>query len=216
MLLESPPMEGQIVDGKYRLLRLLGEGGMGSVYEAEAIEPAAGMEPRVALKLLHPELLERGDSRARCHREARAASAIDVEHTVRVLDFGTDASRDAPYMVLYHALSGHPPHPEAVDLGEMLLAIVTEPVRLSPGLVPPEVASVVHKALEIDPARRFSSATAMLDAIRPLLPGGCSLDEGMLAPPSGGSGLQGAVLAARVAEPVEALAETKPVAPGER
>jgi serine/threonine-protein kinase len=344
-------MMGRIIDGKYRLLRLLGEGGMGSVYEAEPIqggskagaaalegnEPAPGVEPHVALKLLQPEVLDRGDSArlARFHREARAASSIDAEHIVRVLDFGTDQAMDAPYMVmellrgedleqllarvgslpadtvlriaaqvclaldkahrarvihrdikpanlflarraagdvvvkildfglakikpgpgeltsgltrsggllgsprymspeqamdsrstdfktdlwslgmvLYHALSGNPPHHETVSLGALILALCASPPRLVPELVPgvpPEAVSVVHSALELDPARRFPSATAMLDAIRPLLPGGWSLDEGMLAPPGRASWKQG-VHEARSLVPAVRAAGSGPV-----
>jgi serine/threonine-protein kinase len=102
----------------------------------------------------------------------------------RSIDFRTDLWSLG--MVLYHALSGNPPYHEALGLGELVQALVTSPPRLSKELlpwVPLEVAAVVHGALEIDPARRFPSATAMLDAIRPLLPGGWSLDEGMLPPP---------------------------------
>jgi eukaryotic-like serine/threonine-protein kinase len=123
-------------------------------------------------------------------------------------------------MVLYHAMSGNPPHHEIQTLGELIFAIVTSPPRLSPELfpgVPREVASVVHGALELDPAQRFPSATAMLDAIRPLLPGGWSLDEGMLAPPAGEPGPEGARARAsaetvRLAEsgPLDAHAETSP------
>jgi serine/threonine-protein kinase len=91
-------------------------------------------------------------------------------------------------MVLYHALSGLPPHHDAPDLAALIFAITVSPPRLSPELVPwvpPEVAAVVHGALELDRARRFPSATAMLDAIRAHLPGGLRLDEDMLGPPAG-------------------------------
>jgi serine/threonine protein kinase len=79
-------MVGGIVDGKYRLARLLGEGGMGSVYEAEPLKAAAGTG-NVALKLIRPDILDRRDvaSLARFHREAKAASAVDADHIVRVL-----------------------------------------------------------------------------------------------------------------------------------
>jgi serine/threonine-protein kinase len=93
--------------------------------------------------------------------------------------------------VLYHALSGVPPYHEITTLVGLIFAMASTPPRLSPACVagvPHEVVSLVHGALELDPAQRFPSAAAMLDAIRPLLPGGWSLDEGMLAPPAGEPG----------------------------
>jgi serine/threonine protein kinase len=89
-------------------------------------------------------------------------------------------------MVLYHALSGNPPHHDARGLGELILAVCTWPPRLAPAVVPwvpADVASLVHKVLEIEPEDRFPSATAMLDALRPLLPSGWALDEAMIVPP---------------------------------
>ena len=62
---------GQIVNGKYRVLRLLGDGGMGSVYEAHH----EVLGTRVALKLLHAELTRTGVAK-RFLQEARASARI--------------------------------------------------------------------------------------------------------------------------------------------
>ena len=87
-----------MVDGKYRILRLLGQGGMGAVYEAAPVDGGA----HVAVKLIEGSLLARNNSSGvdRFYREARAASAIDTEHIVRVLDSGADRATSAPYMVM--------------------------------------------------------------------------------------------------------------------
>jgi serine/threonine protein kinase len=68
--------------GSYRLLKKIGQGGMGVVHEAQR-----GDEPPVALKMLR-ERPEDPDAIRRFHREARALMAIDSLHVVRVLDEG--------------------------------------------------------------------------------------------------------------------------------
>jgi eukaryotic-like serine/threonine-protein kinase len=75
-------LPGQIVSGKYRVIRLIGDGGMGSVYEAHHEVLGA----RVALKLLHPELASMGAMTKRFLQEARASARIKSQHVVRVSD----------------------------------------------------------------------------------------------------------------------------------
>src|SRR6476619_4353374 len=74
-----------IIDGKYRIVRAIGEGGMGTVYLAEHLF----LRKPMALKVLRPELATNTEVGARFLREARAASTIDDPHVVRVLDFGS-------------------------------------------------------------------------------------------------------------------------------
>jgi serine/threonine protein kinase len=70
--------------GPYRIIRLLGKGGMGAVYEGlhEAIER------RVAIKVLHAELGRRSDIATRFINEARAVNRIDHPGLVQVSDYG--------------------------------------------------------------------------------------------------------------------------------
>src|SRR5438067_7380601 len=75
---------GEIVDGKYRILRELGSGAMGAVYEGENIR----IKRRVAIKVLLPGLATRADTVQRFEREAQAAGRIGSEHIVEVLDLG--------------------------------------------------------------------------------------------------------------------------------
>ena len=86
---------GRTIAGRYRVLSLLGEGGMGAVYLAEHL--LIGRE--VALKRLHPELAADAKAVARFQREARAAAATGHEHIVEILDlgFGEDG---APFLVM--------------------------------------------------------------------------------------------------------------------
>ncbi|HBQ10093.1 MAG TPA: hypothetical protein DEF51_02500 [Myxococcales bacterium] len=79
------PWLGRVVEGRYRVLRALGGGGMGSVYEAEHVE----LEKRVALKVIRPELVADDEIRARFLREAKATAKIEHPHVITAMDFGT-------------------------------------------------------------------------------------------------------------------------------
>ena len=91
----SPTVPGSILAQKYRVERILGQGGMGVVVQARHI----ALEERVALKFLLPEYADQPDASARFLREARAAVKIKSEHVARVSDVGT-LETGAPYMVM--------------------------------------------------------------------------------------------------------------------
>jgi serine/threonine protein kinase len=86
---------GMLVADRYRIVRTLGAGGMGGVYEAE--HELIGK--RVALKCLHREYSRDRDLVERFKREARAATAIGNEHIVDVTDMG-DLPDGAPFLVM--------------------------------------------------------------------------------------------------------------------
>src|SRR6516164_7003045 len=86
---------GDLVDGKYRIIRLIGEGGWGIVYEAEN----ARTLKHVAIKLLRPRPELSADIRVRFEREAQAAGRIGSEPIVEVFDLGTLAD-GTHYMVM--------------------------------------------------------------------------------------------------------------------
>src|SRR5262245_7849850 len=88
-------MIDQLIDGKYHVVRVLGQGGMGTVFEAKH----TGTGRRVALKgiatdLISPEIV------GRFQVEARAAGAIDTQHIVQVFDTGTDGPTKSPFIVM--------------------------------------------------------------------------------------------------------------------
>jgi hypothetical protein len=91
----SPVTIGEIVAGKYRVERVLGQGGMGVVVAALHIE----LDQRVALKFLRPHATAHPHVVARFAREARAAAKIHSEHVVRVIDVGV-LPTGAPYVVM--------------------------------------------------------------------------------------------------------------------
>jgi hypothetical protein len=86
---------GARLGGKYRLERLLGEGGMGAVYAAENENTGR----RVAVKVLHGEWMRRPEVAQRFVREARATTAIAHPNIVEVLDLDTDAALGITYIV---------------------------------------------------------------------------------------------------------------------
>ncbi len=113
----SPPrsLVGAIIGGKYRLRRVLGRGGMGTVYKAENV--AIGRT--VAVKVLHHHLADEGTTIARFQREARAAASVGHDNIVDVLDMGVEPN-GAPYSVMEYVR------------GRSLAAALREDGRFSP------------------------------------------------------------------------------------
>ncbi|WP_437566183.1 serine/threonine-protein kinase [Sorangium sp. So ce542] len=300
-------MDATTLNGRYTLGRLIGKGGMGAVYEADDV----ALQRRVAVKVLSPELARGRSALSRFEREARAASAIQTEHIVRVLDADVDQATGSPFLVmellrgedlahlldrlgplppglalrivaqacvgleraheagvvhrdikpanlflarregggglvvklldfgvakirpahdprrdttgltwsghvlgtprymspeqargikdidhrtdlwslgvvLYRALAGRTPTEDVRSVGELITALVADlpaPVQDFAPWVPPEIAAVIDGALQYQPADRYPSASAMRDALLPLLgEDPLSLDEGLLVP----------------------------------
>jgi serine/threonine-protein kinase len=86
---------GQLIDSKYRIVRMLGEGGMGTVYEGQNVR----IGHRVAIKILHAELSSRPDVIERFEREAQAAGRIGSDHIAEVYDLG-ELPGGTRYMVM--------------------------------------------------------------------------------------------------------------------
>jgi serine/threonine-protein kinase len=84
----SPPIDdpliGRVLSERYRIVRKIGEGGMGCVYQAEH----ALIEKKIALKVLFQDLTRRADLVARFLQEAKSASRIGHENVIDISDFG--------------------------------------------------------------------------------------------------------------------------------
>jgi serine/threonine-protein kinase len=91
---ESTLSNGTVIKDRYTIVRLLGAGGMGAVYEAKDTV----LDKRVALKILHKAIAQDEQMNARFIQEARAASAFKHRHVVESLDFG--AHEGAPFLVM--------------------------------------------------------------------------------------------------------------------
>jgi serine/threonine protein kinase len=98
---------GTYLDGRYLVRRLIGEGGMGLVYEAEHVE----IGRRVAVKILHAAYTRQAEVVARFRSEARAATRIGHPHIIDVFDSGTTVD-GAVYFVMEYL--------DGVDLGHLI------------------------------------------------------------------------------------------------
>jgi serine/threonine-protein kinase len=110
----NPPVRG-LVAGKYELLRLIGRGGMGSVWEGRH----ATLATRVAIKFVDPEYVDSPDARARFVTEARAAATIRSKYAIQIYDHGV-ADDGRPYMVM-ELLAGEPLDRRLERLGRLSL-----------------------------------------------------------------------------------------------
>lgn len=91
----ADPKLGTLLMGRYRILRQLGEGGMGAVYEGR--HELIGK--RLAIKCLHAQYIANEEVVRRFHREASAATAVGNEHIIEVFDVGT-FDDGSPFMVM--------------------------------------------------------------------------------------------------------------------
>jgi serine/threonine protein kinase len=91
----SRDLFGKTIGGKYVVRSVLGEGGMGTVFEAEHLTIGRS----VAVKVLHPNQARKKDAVRRFHQEARAAGAIGHPNICEVYDLGT-LDDGSPYLVM--------------------------------------------------------------------------------------------------------------------
>ena len=80
----ADPLVGRVLADRYRIVRCIGRGGMGVVYEVEHVH----IGKRLAMKLLHGDLAGDPDTVRKLRREAEAASRLSDPSTVQVFDFG--------------------------------------------------------------------------------------------------------------------------------
>jgi serine/threonine protein kinase len=88
---------GSVLKDTYRVLRKLGEGGMGAVYLAEH----RSIRKKVAVKVLGSAYSQRPELSERFLREARAAAMIDSPHVIEIHDFGTTPDGAAFFVMEY-------------------------------------------------------------------------------------------------------------------
>jgi eukaryotic-like serine/threonine-protein kinase len=134
---------GQIIQDKYRIVRLIGQGGMGEVYEGENVSIAR----RVAIKVLLGEAAMNADIVQRFEREAQAAGRIGNDHILEVLDLGALPTGDR-FMVM-EFLDGEPLNGRIERLrqltAEQAIPLVLQALA---GLSAAHQAGIIHRDLK--------------------------------------------------------------------
>ncbi len=92
------PFLGKVILGQFRVDESIGAGGMGTVYRAHQLN----LHRDVAVKILHPELLQNPDAVRRFHREAKVATSLEHPNLVRVFLFGELEDNAGLYLVMEH------------------------------------------------------------------------------------------------------------------
>jgi serine/threonine protein kinase len=145
------PLPGAVLANKYRLDRVLGEGGMGVVYDGQHLI----LGQRVAIKFLRPEQANDESAIARFLHEARAAATLRGQQAVRILDIDTSAE-GAPYIVMERL------HGTALDVlldreKRLPVALAVDYVlQACEALAEAHAAGIVHR--DIKPANLFLTA----------------------------------------------------------
>ena len=140
---------GQVIDGKYRVVRVIGEGGMGTVYEGENLR----IGRKVAIKVLNADSAHAPDIRRRFEREAKVSARIGSPHVCDVLDLG-DLPDGQCYLVMeYLEGEGLDVVLERGPLGPDDVTVIA--YQLLEGLKAMHEVGIVHRYLK--PANVFLS-----------------------------------------------------------
>jgi serine/threonine-protein kinase len=138
----SDPLVGTLVDNRYRVQSRLARGGMSTVYLATDQR----LERDVALKVLHPHLVNDGNFLDRLGREAKAAAKLSHPHVVGVLDQGSDGP--TAYLVMEY-IKGHTLRDVIKEKGalspRLALALIDPVVE---GLGAAHTAGLIHRDIK--------------------------------------------------------------------
>jgi len=138
-------MPDELIASRYRILRELGQGGMGVVYLAEHLRTG----DHVALKLLHGQSARSADAIERFKREARAPAHIKSEHIVKVIDADVAPERGNALFLVMELLNGQDLEKQVETTGKMpvdqVIAYLGQAAR---ALDKSHAAGVVHRDLK--------------------------------------------------------------------
>jgi eukaryotic-like serine/threonine-protein kinase len=158
--IEDDPLVGQLLSDRYRLVRVLGRGGMGAVYEATTPNGET-----FAVKVIRPDLSDRKgkDALRRFVREAKASQGIDSPYVAQIVDAGADEARGVPYLVM-ELLRGRDLGALIKDLGPLdPESILPAIVQACDGLTAAHARGIVHR--DIKPANIFLHETPGGDVV---------------------------------------------------
>ena len=146
---ETDPLVGRELCGRYAVRRLIGRGGMGAVYEAQASDGR-----RIAAKVIFRAVAGQDDQAVRRFiREARAVTAIQSPHVVKTFELGTDITLGSPFIIM-ELLAG-------IDLAKLLrqrgpmepAPLLRVFIQAARGLASAHAEGIVHR--DIKPANLF-------------------------------------------------------------
>ena len=138
--------------GAYQIESQLGSGGMGTVWLATAVRdtPPVKAGTKVAIKIIHPHLLARPDTRERFLREAEVGGRVEHENVVRTLAVGAEETEDGPveFLVMEY-VEGRTLADLIDDLGTVPEALILEiAAQTAAGLQAIHESGVVHRDLK--------------------------------------------------------------------
>ena len=145
---------GSTFAGRYRVVRKLGEGGMGAVFDA-----VDGQGTHVALKVIHQEVAAHSpEAAARFLQETRASATLRSPHIVSVIDSGIDARLDTPFLVM-ELLEGGDVRSLLERTGPLEPSVAVRiAVEAARGLAVAHEAGVVHR--DVKPENLFLGRSA--------------------------------------------------------
>lgn len=140
---QQAPPSTELVAGKYRLTRLIGRGGMGSVWEGVHVT----LGNRVAVKFIETDYADNDEARTRFENEARAAARLQSKHVVQVFDYGV--MPDGRPFIVMEFLAGESLDARLERCGRMSPEETTQIInQVSRALAKAHAAGIVHRDLK--------------------------------------------------------------------
>ncbi len=143
---DSDPLVGRVLADRYRVLRVLGEGGMGRVYLAEQKMGTASRQ--VAIKTLHPDLTKDPELTARFYRESETVIALKHPNTIHFYDFGE--LEDHTLYIVMEYIDGTP-LADVLEQGPMALERIDRLlIQITGSLQEAHQLGIIHRDLKPD------------------------------------------------------------------